>query len=81
MHLELLSTDHCSLCEQALDLLLSMPDVAGLRLEVIDIAADDQLYQKYGESIPVLRLQEHELAAPFDRAAIVHWLKEIAQKL
>ena len=32
LSLELYTTEHCSLCEQALDLLLGMPEIAGLAL-------------------------------------------------
>ena len=63
--LTLYSTSHCSLCDQALDLLFSMPGLAGLQLEVIDVANDDALLERYGDKIPVLRLGERELLAPF----------------
>lgn len=39
-NLVLFSTDHCTLCEQALDLLFSMPEIAGFSLQVIDVADD-----------------------------------------
>jgi glutaredoxin-like protein DUF836 len=78
LQLQLLSTDHCSLCDQALDLLLDMPELAGLGLEVIDITSDDKLLLLYGERIPVLLGTSHgqlrELAAPFERKQVLAWL-------
>lgn len=73
----LYTTEHCSLCDQVLDLLLSMPEAAGVRLEVVDIAGDDALMARYGERIPVLRANDRELRAPFDRDAIAKWLQAI----
>ena len=75
--LKLYTTDHCSLCEQALDTLLSMPEMAGFELITQDIALDDQLLQTYGEAIPVLKVGEHELKSPFDRERIKRWLSQL----
>jgi len=76
-NLTLYSTDHCSLCDQALDLLLGMRQVAGLQLVVVDIALDDALMARYAQSIPVLRIGEHELHSPFDRDTLATWLQSI----
>ena len=78
LRLELLSTEHCSLCEQALDLLLSMPEIAGLQLVVVDIAHDPQLESVYAEQIPVLRAMGQELAAPFSATEILKFLERLA---
>lgn len=61
----LYSTDHCTLCDLALDLLFSMPELQGRSLEVVDVAADDALLDRYGERLPVLRLGACELSWPF----------------
>ena len=66
LRLILYTTDHCTLCEQTLDLLLNMPEVAGHTLLVMDIANDDVLLQRFGDRIPVLTCQDHELSAPID---------------
>lgn len=66
----LYSTDHCQLCERALDLLLTMPELNGRTLTVIDVADDDALLTRYGERLPVLRLAGAELDWPFDAAAV-----------
>ncbi len=63
--LELLMTDACSLCEQAMDLLLSMPEVAGHRLVTRDIVGDDALFEEFAEKIPVLRIGGEVSCWPF----------------
>lgn len=68
VRLVLLSTEHCTLCDAALDALLAMPEVAGTPLEVRDIASDDALVARYGERLPVLLVGDRELDWPFDRA-------------
>ncbi len=75
----LYSTDHCTACGQALDLLLSMPDLRGLSVQVVDIAQDDDLLERLGERIPVLGLLNGalELAWPFDRNAVLAWLRKV----
>lgn len=74
LRLFLYTTEHCTLCDEALDLLLSMPELTGHELLVIDITQDDVLLRKYGERIPVLRSEHVELCAPFDRANVADWL-------
>ncbi len=71
MELILYSTGACTLCEQALDLLLSMPELSGLALRVVDVATEDALLQRYGERIPVLRFASREIDSPFDRDAVI----------
>ena len=70
----LYSTSHCTLCEQALELLFQVPRVAGLDLKVVDIANDDSLLERYGEKIPVLKMHSRELLAPFDAEDIAQFL-------
>ena len=73
--IKLYTTEHCTLCEQALDLLLGMPEMAGYELRTIDIAADDQLMAAYGDKIPVLEAGGRLLCYPLDRAAVLAWLE------
>lgn len=77
-HLKFFTTAHCSLCEQALDLLLTMPEMAGYYLESIDIADDPDLLERYGDKIPVLAIAGEELCAPIDRSSLQQWLVEIS---
>ena len=50
----LYSTGGCHLCERAEALLRSMPELRNVPVEVIDIANDAALFERYGQSIPVL---------------------------
>ena len=71
--LELLITEHCTLCEQALDLLLSLA-LPGWALVTRDIALDDALVEKFGEQIPVLRSGDAVLPWPFDQQDVADWV-------
>ena len=75
--LELLLTEHCTLCEQALDVLLGHRELAGVRLQTVDVAGDDNLLEAYGEHIPVLRCGDATLFWPFDAAAVSRWLNAL----
>ena len=72
--LTLYSTSHCALCEQALDLLIVTPEVAGMQLDVVDVTTDDELIKVYGARIPVLRLGNAELDAPFGARSLAEFL-------
>lgn len=65
--LVLLSTDGCSLCDEALDLLTSMPELRGRALQVMDVAADELLLERYGPRLPVLLAGARQLDWPFAR--------------
>ncbi|MEE8243988.1 MAG: glutaredoxin family protein [Pseudomonadales bacterium] len=75
--LVLYSTDNCTLCDEALDLLFSMPELKGWSLTVIDVATDPRLIECYGDRLPVVRVNETELAAPFVRAQLAGWLRDL----
>ena len=77
MELVLYSTDHCTLCDQALELLFSMPELAGQPLRVVDVATDDALLDRFGERLPVLELYgaDVRLDWPFDAQAVLGLLK------
>ena len=67
----LYSTSACHLCEQAAVLL--QPWLAeGWVLQVVDISETDELFERYGLLIPVLRLERAntELRWPFTAADI-----------
>lgn len=68
----LYSTEGCHLCEQALAMLTSLR----VEVNVQDIAFDEQLFSRYGVTIPVLRYDENELFWPFDNEILIIWLKE-----
>ena len=90
MELVLYSTDHCTLCDQALELLFSMPELAGQSVRVVDVAMDDDLLSRYGERLPVLELHGFDaavrndsstrvLAWPFDAQGVLSALKAVSQ--
>jgi hypothetical protein len=66
----LFSTDHCTFCDQALELLLSMPELAGHAVRVVDVAESDTLLETLGTRVPVLEFRPaggspHQLDWPF----------------
>ena len=77
LQLVLYSTDHCTLCDEALELLLGMPELVGHQLMVADISTDDVLLARFGERIPVLVCEEHELDAPFDADAVREFMRAL----
>lgn len=75
----LFSTEYCTLCNEALELIFSMPELQGRSLDVIDIVGDDDLVTQYGERLPVLRVGALELNWPFGRVDISDALRKIEQ--
>lgn len=69
----LYSTEGCHLCEMAFAL-LNQANVAS-QVEVIDIAFDDELFFRYGVTIPVVSYQGSELNWPFDFSELTQWLE------
>ncbi len=76
LQLVLYSTDHCALCDEALELLLNMPELVGHQLMVADISTDDVLLARFGERIPVLVCDQRQLDAPFDADDVRQFISE-----
>lgn len=71
-------TAGCHLCEKAKDLLWPFISQDLISLIECDIADSDQLIEKYGVRIPVLRSENgDEIQWPFDVSALEHWLVDI----
>lgn len=68
--LELIVTASCSRCDEALDWLLSMPELRGCALRTLEVMAEEALYDAYAERVPVLRIHGDELDWPFDAATL-----------
>jgi len=68
----LYGTEFCHLCDEAKAILR----VIGIEARYIDIAEDDELLEKYGIRIPVLKRVDRgaELGWPFDAAAVSRFL-------
>ena len=73
--LNLYSTSHCHLCEQAVQVLKSLPLIY---VTIIDIADDMQLMEFYGLRIPVLQRNDSkaELNWPFNADDVVLFLSD-----
>lgn len=71
--IQLYGTEFCHLCEEAEAILRK----AGVTAAHIDIAEHDDLLEKYGARIPVLRRVDNdaELGCPFDAVAVTQFLR------
>lgn len=78
--LYLYSTPGCHLCELAREVVDPLLNHYALVLEEIDIAASDELIERYGVKIPVLKSPHHidELCWPFDAAQAANFLQRIS---
>jgi hypothetical protein len=67
--LYLYTTLGCHLCEQALELVEPLLGDYSFQLKAVDIADSDELMERYGIRIPVLRRPDidKELGWPFDQ--------------
>ena len=74
--LKFFTTQGCHLCEQAEEILVTLQKEYIFELEVIDIAADKELVERYGLSIPVLlnAATGEELYWPFNADKIASLL-------
>lgn len=70
--LTLYSTEGCHLCEMALELIKQVG--LGEQIEIVDIAFDDELFSRYGVTIPVVKVDESEINWPFDILQLQQWL-------
>ncbi|WP_232604514.1 glutaredoxin family protein [Photobacterium carnosum] len=76
----LYSTQGRHLCEQAYGLLVEVG--VQYQVSIVDIAFDDALFSRYGITIPVLSILNHDVHTisaperhwPFDRNRLAAWL-------
>lgn len=75
----LYSTPGCHLCEIARDIVSPLLNNYPLYLEEIDIAESDELIERYGVRIPVLKSPHHieELGWPFGSEQAANFLARI----
>lgn len=68
----------CHLCEQAQALYQQVLNPAFFDINVIDIADDDELMERYGTRIPVIQqtANKRELGWPFDAQTLIEFLSE-----
>jgi hypothetical protein len=76
IELILYSTSACHLCEQALALMQPLLGEA-VQVREVDISHSEELFQRYGTTIPVLRAPSagRELNWPFTAAEVVQFLE------
>jgi len=70
----LYTTEGCHLCEEAEKLLNQLCAARNVRVEAIDISADEKLVSRYGIRIPVVRnkLSGDEIGWPFGVAELTN---------
>ncbi len=75
----LYSTLGCHLCEMAKEIVSPLLNYYSLYLEEIEIAESDELVERYGVRIPVLKSPHHldELGWPFDTSQAKAFLDRI----
>lgn len=52
--LELMTTQGCHLCDEAIEIILQVLDAESFTVDLVDIAFDDQLMERYATRIPVV---------------------------
>jgi hypothetical protein len=74
----LYGTEGCHLCDEASALLaMAQQHAPGLAWRDVDIAGDDELFERYGWLIPVLRHDDGgELRWPFDGAQLMAFINK-----
>lgn len=79
--LELMGTLGCHLCEVAEQLLVQSVDPQRFAVYQVDIADDEQLLDRYAQTIPVLLdvASGQELLWPFDLATLQQFLNRLEQ--
>ncbi len=77
--LYLYSTPGCHLCELARDIVDPLLQTYVVALEEIDISQSDELIERYGVKIPVLKSPAHleELCWPFDTTQTAAFLARV----
>ena len=78
--LVLYGTLGCHLCDVAEQLLAREVDLDNVPIELVDIADDDQLVERYGVRIPVLTDLDSgiELGWPFDAVDLAHFIDSLS---
>lgn len=75
----LYSTAGCHLCELAKEIVQPLVDTSLLKLKEVDIAESDELIERYGIRIPVLKFSDcgAELGWPFSSDQAAHFLARL----
>lgn len=78
--LELMTTEGCHLCDLAVPLLVDGVDPQHFEVDMVDIAFEDELVERYGTRIPVLRDSQSaaELDWPFSAQDLAQFLQGLS---
>lgn len=79
LELNLYTTSHCHLCEQAEAILNSIVNDYDIHWNSIEIADNERLLELYGTKIPVIQINgtRTEIAWPFDCTAVLTMIRKI----
>ena len=73
------SRAHCHLCDEMLEALRNLQGLERFRIAVTDVDGDPALARRYGEDVPVLVHDGHELCRHrLDAEAVVDYLAKLA---
>lgn len=80
--LELMTTVGCHLCDQAVELIIEVLNGQCFTVELVDIAFENDLMERYATSIPVLVCvdKKKELAWPFDARQLSDFAHDLLSK-
>lgn len=78
LELNLYTTSHCHLCEQAEAILNSIVNDYDIHWNSIEIADNERLLELYGTKIPVIQINgtRTEIAWPFDSTAVLTMIRQ-----
>ena len=76
------STSACTLCERALALLRSMPELERWTVVEVDVADEPRLLARYGARIPVVASSESnaEIGWPFNADDVLEFVRGITAR-
>ncbi len=75
----LYTTEHCHLCEEALEIFQAIEPVlvkkgVSLKLKKVDISESAALVDQFGVRIPVFCFRDKEIGWPFSAEDLLHFL-------
>ena len=76
MRIQIFSTDGCSLCDKVIDKLFDLSIDQGLEIYVTDVSLDEELINRYGADIPVIKMSEKILRSPFSDAELLELIDQ-----
>ena len=68
-------TDACTLCDEAIDMILDADALKGHALQTVDVIVDQELMDRFGEILPVVQVGHRNKAWPFDIEDVVALLE------